>query len=63
MKVEVDLKICEANAICMGILPEVFDLDDDDRLHILNPDVTADNESAVRDAVAQCPRAALTITE
>ena len=27
-KIVVDFGLCEANAVCMGILPEVFDLDD-----------------------------------
>ena len=34
-KVEVDFGLCESNGVCMGIIPEVFDLDDEDYLHIL----------------------------
>ena len=34
-KIEVDFGLCESNAVCMGIIPEVFDLDDDDYLNIL----------------------------
>jgi ferredoxin len=34
-KVEVDFGLCESNGVCMGIIPEVFDLDDQDYLHIL----------------------------
>ena len=30
MKVDVDWGLCESNGVCMGIIPEVFDLDDDD---------------------------------
>jgi ferredoxin len=30
MRVEVDHDLCEANAICVGIDPAVFELDDDD---------------------------------
>jgi ferredoxin len=63
MKVTVDPLVCEANAICVGILPEVFDLDDDDNLTILQPDVPAEHEAKVRHAVRSCPKAALSITE
>ena len=30
---------CEANAICCGIAPDIFELDDDDNLHILKAEV------------------------
>ncbi|MBF6179285.1 Ferredoxin [Nocardia otitidiscaviarum] len=59
MKVTVDLDQCEANGICVGIAPDVFDLDDEDILHITAAEVPADQEDDVRTAVAQCPKAAL----
>jgi ferredoxin len=63
MKIEVDFGLCEANAICVGIIPEVFDLDDQDYLHVLNDDVTPQNEEQIREAVRQCPRQAISIKE
>ena len=60
-KIEVDFEICEANGVCMGIIPEVFELDDEDYLHVLQDEVTPDNETQVREAVRQCPRQAITI--
>ena len=62
-KVVVDYGLCEANAICMGINPEVFDVDDDDNLHILQPDITPETENDVLEAVRRCPRQALSIVE
>jgi len=62
-KIEVDWGLCESNGVCMGIIPEVFHLDDEDMLHILQPEVTPENEELVRDAVRQCPRQAISITE
>lgn len=62
-KVVVDFELCEANAICMGIIPEVFHLDDQDYLHLLTDDVTPDNEQRIRDAVRQCPRQAISIED
>jgi ferredoxin len=63
MRVEVDWGLCESNGVCMGIIPEVFHLDDDDMLHVLQPEVTPENESLIRDAVRQCPRQAISITD
>lgn len=59
MKVTVDLDQCEANGICVGFAPDVFELDDDDQLHILAGEVPANLLADVEDAVAQCPKAAL----
>ncbi|UGT39983.1 ferredoxin [Nocardia yamanashiensis] len=61
MKVTVDLDQCEANGICVGYAPDVFELDDDDQLHIIGQEVPAHLEDDVRDAVLQCPKAALKI--
>lgn len=63
MKVEVDWGLCESNGVCMGIIPEVFHLDDEDMLHILQPEVTPETEERVRDAVRQCPRQAISIED
>jgi len=61
MRVEVDLGLCEANAVCMGVAPEVFLLDEQDYLHILNDHVTQENEAQIREAARQCPRQAIAI--
>ena len=62
-KVVVDYGLCEANAICMGINAEVFEVDDDDNLHILKPEITPETERDVLEAVRRCPRQALSIVE
>jgi ferredoxin len=62
-KIEVDWGLCESNGVCMGIIPEVFRLEDDDTLTVLQEDVTPENEAQVRDAVRQCPRQAISIIE
>ncbi|QUR68905.1 ferredoxin [Mycobacterium spongiae] len=63
MRVHVDFGLCESNGVCMGIIGEVFHLDDDDMLTVLQPDVTPENESRVQEAVRQCPRQAISIRE
>lgn len=63
MKIKVDDLVCEANAVCMGLAPEVFDVDDDDQLHILLPEPPPNLRDRVRHAVRSCPKAALTLEE
>ena len=63
MRIEVDWGLCESNGVCMGINPEVFLLGDDDMLSVLQPEVTPEIESDVREAVRQCPRQAISIQE
>ena len=62
-KVVVDYDLCEANAVCMGIIPEVLDLDDQDNLNVLDDEVTPEREQLIREAVRQCPRQAISIVE
>jgi ferredoxin len=62
-KVEVDFGLCESNGVCMGIIPEVFHLDEEDYLHILQDEVTPENEHQISEAVRQCPRQAISIVD
>ena len=36
MRVVVDYDLCESNAVCMGIAPEIFEVRDDDFLYVLD---------------------------
>lgn len=62
-KIEVDFGLCESNGVCMGIIPEVFDLDDQDYLHVLSDEVTPENEHQIKESVRQCPRQAISIVD
>jgi ferredoxin len=63
MRVEVDFAVCESNGICMGVVPEVFDLGDDDQLTVREAHVPAARQPGVREAARQCPRQAISITD
>jgi len=63
MHVSVDRDLCEANGICAGLVPSVFDLGDDDVLDIVQPSPPDDLREQVELAVARCPRTALTLTD
>ena len=66
MKVKVDFDLCESNALCESLAPEVFELDDDDLLQLRKEEIGPDDPEmldAVRRAVAACPRAAISLME
>jgi ferredoxin len=63
MRVRVDYDLCESNAICAGLVPRVFEVDDDDNMNILMEQVPADLGAQVRHAVHSCPKTALSLTD
>ena len=52
MRVEVDRDRCEGNAICVGIAPDLFELDDDDYAVMKVDVIPADQEELAKQAVA-----------
>ena len=61
MQIKVDPDLCEANAVCCGLAPDVFELDDDEMLVIKLPEPPADRVERVTLAVSRCPKNALHI--
>lgn len=63
MKVTVDYDLCESNAVCMGILPEVFEVRDDDNLYILQEEPPEELRPELEEAVRMCPKQALSLED
>jgi ferredoxin len=63
MRVVVDYDLCESNAICMAVAPEVFEVDDDDNLNLLQEEPPEDLRPKVEEAVRRCPKQALSIQD
>ena len=63
MRVRVDLDLCEAHGVCTGIAPDVFELDDDDVLHVLVAEPPTDRWDQMRDAAMRCPKQAIKLEE
>ena len=61
MRVVADREACVGAGQCELLAPEVFEVDDDGAVRVLQPE--PDDDSAVRDAVQQCPTGALSIEE
>jgi len=62
-KVVVDFDLCESNAVCMGIAPEVFEVRDDDFLYVLQEEPADELRAKVEEAVQRCPKQAISIAE
>ncbi|MET1000086.1 MAG: ferredoxin [Marmoricola sp.] len=62
-KIKVDFDLCEANAMCEALAPDHFQVDDDDYLQILQEDVSDEHLGIVEQAVASCPKSAISLVE
>ena len=63
MRVVVNMNQCESNALCMGVAPDIFRLDDDDNLTVLNETPDESDRDRVLEAVRMCPKQAISIEE
>ena len=61
--IKVDFDLCESNALCEAMAPQVFELDDDDYLQLKTEQTTDDNRADGERAVAACPRAAIRLED
>jgi ferredoxin len=62
-KIKVDFDLCESNAMCEALAPDHFEVDDDDYLQILNENVPDEDLALIEQAVASCPKSAISIID
>lgn len=63
MKVKVDYDRCEGHAVCVGLVPNVFEIgDDDEQVRIINDTPDDSDQSNVILAAKRCPTIAITVT-
>jgi ferredoxin len=63
LRIIVDRDLCEANGECMRAAPEVFYVDDNDKLIVKTDCPPAELLEKVKTAVRRCPRAALALRD
>jgi ferredoxin len=61
MRVVVDFDLCESNAVCMTVAPEVFEVRDDDFLYVLQEEPSEDLRPKVEEAARRCPKQAIRV--
>ena len=62
MRAAVDPDKCQGHARCWELCPEVFTLDGEGHAVVTHPDVPAELEARARDAAANCPERAITLS-
>ncbi len=63
MRVVVDFDRCQSNAVCMDVAPEIFEVRDDNVLHVLAEKPAEAMRRKLDEAVRRCPTSALSIAE
>ena len=63
MKIVVDFDRCASNAVCMSVLPEVFEVRDDGFLYILDESPPESLRGKLEEAVRTCPTQAISISD
>jgi ferredoxin len=63
MKIIVDRDLCEANGVCTSWAPEVFLLDDKNRMVLAVERPGPELGGKIQQAVGRCPRGALSVVD
>lgn len=63
MKIEVNVNECRGYALCIGIAPDYFELDEGGIVAVLKDEIEAGDEDGVREAVLVCPTQAIRVVE
>ena len=62
-RVVVDYDLCEANGLCVMAAPDVFQLDDSDKLRLVVERPPPESIESVETAVRRCPKGALSLID
>lgn len=63
MKVIVDLEVCQGHAQCEAVAPEVFEVNDDGLVQLLDDSPPESMRSQVEEAVRLCPADAIRLAD
>ena len=63
MKVVVDFDRCASNAVCMSLVPEIFEVRDDGYLYILDENPDPSMRPRLEEAVRSCPTQAISLVD
>jgi ferredoxin len=62
-RIVVDYDLCDTQAICTTIAPDIFEVGDDDVMHVVNDRPGEDARARVMSAVNSCPKGAISIVD
>ena len=61
MRIVVDRDLCESNGVCVRAAPDLFVIDDQDKLQLLVEELSPEQLERAQAAVRRCPRRALSL--
>ena len=59
MRVSVNMDLCCGHAICVDAAPEVFEMRDDNKAHVLAEHFGEESRAYIEEAVRICPQMAI----
>lgn len=62
-KIVVNFDLCESNAICMDVAPELFEVRDDDFLYVLQDTPADELREKAESAADRCPKQAIALED
>ena len=63
MRLVVNRDLCESNAVCVRTAPDLFVIDENDKMRLLVEQPAGEQLEKARAAVRRCPRRALSLEE
>ena len=63
MRIRVDRSMCQGHALCAGVAPSLYTLDDDGYSNVNDIEVPVGIEELARRGMAACPERAITMAE
>jgi ferredoxin len=63
MRIVVNRDLCESNGVCVRLAPDLFVIDEHDKLKILGEHPSPEQLERARKAVSRCPRTALSLVD
>jgi ferredoxin len=63
LRIVVDFDRCSSNAVCMSLVPEIFEVRDDGYLYVLDENPPESMRPKIEEAVRSCPTQAISIAE
>ena len=63
MKVVVDYDRCASNAVCMSLLPQIFEVRDDGYMYVLDEHPPESLREQLEEVVRSCPTQAISLVD
>jgi ferredoxin len=63
MRIVIDHSLCEGNAVCEALAPDIFEVGNDFQARLLTEEPDETRRKVVEQAVSGCPRLAITVTD